>query len=137
MPQSAQQKVATHNKRVRCVELAAEGMSYDEIAQTVGYSNRGSAHKAVTAALRAQQADAVNELRVLELNRLDALQRAFWDAALTGEISAVDRVLRIIQARVRILGLDHDRGASPTGGATLVSPAWRPDGDSVPSGASN
>ena len=34
-------------KRARAVELAVEGHSYEEIAQRVGYSNRGSAHRAV------------------------------------------------------------------------------------------
>ena len=125
MPQSAQQKVATHSKRVRCVELAAQGMSYDEIAQVVGYSGRGGAHKAVTAALRAQQAEAVDELRVLELARLDALQRSCWDAALEGDIASVDRVLRVIAARVRLLGLDQNTDKSMAGGGRLVADTWQ------------
>ena len=125
MPQSATQKVATHNKRVRCVELAAQGMSYDAIAQAVGYTNRGGAYKAVSAALRAQQAPAVDELRALEVERLDALQRAFWDAALEGDLRAVDRVLRVIQARVRLLGLDLSPGKPASGGGRVVSMDWQ------------
>lgn len=125
MPQSATQKVATHNKRVRCVELAAQGMSYDEIATAVGYSGRGAAHKALSAALRAQQAEAVDELRALEIERLDALQRAFWDAALEGDLQAVDRVLRVIQARVRLLGLDLNPGKPASGGGRVVSMNWQ------------
>ncbi len=125
MPQSAQQKIATHSKRVRCVELAAQGMSYDEIAQVVGYSGRGSAYKAVSAALRAQQAEAVDELRALEVERLDALQRSCWDAALEGDIASVDRVLKVIAARVRLLGLDQNTDKRVSGGGRLVSEAWR------------
>ena len=127
MPQSAQQKVATHAKRVRCVELAAQGMSYDAIAKTVGYAGRGSAHRAVTAALRAQQVEAVDELRQLELERLDALQRSCWDASLEGDIASVDRVLKVIAARVRLLGLDQHQDKPAMGGGRLVSEAWQPD----------
>lgn len=127
MPQSAQQKVTTHAKRVRCVELAAQGLSYDEIAQTVGYAGRGSAYKAIAAALRAQQAPAVDELRALEVERLDALQRSCWDAALEGDIPSVDRVLKVIAARVRLLGLDQYTDKPASGGGRLVSLDWQPD----------
>ena len=127
MPQSAQQKVATHAKRVRCVELAAQGLSYDAIAEAVGYSGRGSAYKAVSAALRAQQAEAVDELRVLELERLDAMQRSCWDAAVAGDIASIDRVLRVIAARVRLLGLEQLQDKPRSSGGRLVSEEWRPE----------
>ena len=127
VPQSATQKVATHAKRVRCVELAAQGMSYDEIAEAVGYSNRGGAHKAVSAALRAQQAEPVDELRQFECERLDALQRSCWDSAIAGDIPSVDRVLRVIQARVKLLGLDQFSDKPVSGGGRLVSETWQPD----------
>jgi hypothetical protein len=69
-----------------------------------------------------------SELRVLELERLDRLQASMWDAALEGDIPAVDRVLKVIAARVRLLGLDQstDKPASG-GGGRLVSDSWRPD----------
>lgn len=129
MPQSATQRLATHTRRVRCVELAAQGMSYDAIAQAVGYANRGGAYKAIAAALRAQQAPAVDELRALEVERLDALQRAFWDAALEGDIPSVDRVLKVIAARVRLLGLDQFSDKPVSGGGRLVSDACTPAAD--------
>ena len=126
VPQSATQKVATHAKRVRCVELAAQGLSYDAIAEAAGYSNRGGAYKAVTAALRAQQTEAVDELRMLELERLDALQRSCWDAALEGDIASVDRVLKVIAARVRLLGLDQNTDKTVSRArTTLVSDGWK------------
>jgi hypothetical protein len=126
VPQSATQRLATHAKRVRCVELAAQGLSYDEIAKAAGFANRGGAYKAVSAALRAQQAEAVDELRVLELERLDALQRSCWDAALEGDIPSVDRVLKVIAARVRLLGLDQNQNKTVSSGGRVVSEEWQP-----------
>ena len=137
MPQSATQKVATHAKRVRCVELAAQGLSYDEIAKAAGFANRGGAYKAVSAALRARQAEAVDELRVLELERLDALQRSCWDAALEGDIASVDRVLKVIAARVRLLGLDQLQDKLASGGGRLVSMDWQPGAPTSPRDVDN
>lgn len=76
MPQSAAARVATASRRLRCVELAGEGKTYEQIAAEVGFSNKSSARKAVVAALGARQVDAVDELRRLEVSRLDQLQSA-------------------------------------------------------------
>ena len=86
-----------------------------------------AADQAVSAALRAQQAQEVDELRMLELERLDALQRSCWDAALEGDIASVDRVLKVIAARVRLLGLDQNTDKAVSGGGRLVSTSWQPD----------
>ncbi len=105
MPQSAAARVATAARRLRCVELAATGKTYTQIASEVGFANKSSARKAVVAALASREVDAVDDLRRLEVARLDALQAASWDDALTGDVRAVDRILRIITLRVKLLGL--------------------------------
>jgi len=40
-------------RRTRAIELRAAGLSYDQIAAEVGYTNRGTAHNVVTQALAA------------------------------------------------------------------------------------
>ena len=94
-------------RRARCVELALAGHSYDEIALEVGYQNRGTAWRAVQDSLRSRIADAVAEYRDLELARLDALQAAHWPQALAGSVRSADLVLRVIDRRVKLLGLDQ------------------------------
>jgi hypothetical protein len=71
----------------------------------VGFSHRGSAHRAVYKALGEREVEAVNDLRKLELDRLDALQAALWGRALDGEVAATALVLKVIDQRVRLLGL--------------------------------
>lgn len=112
MPQSAAARVATAARRLRCVELAAAGKTYEQIAVEVGFAGKSSARKAVVAALAARQVDAVDELRHLEVSRLDQLQSASWEDALAGDVRAVDRILRIITLRAKLLGLFD--GASST-----------------------
>ena len=92
-------------KRARAVELVAEGKTYEEVARAVGFTNRGSAHRAVYKALNEREAEGVEILRAIELDRLDRLQVSLWDRALSGDAVAVNAVLRIIEARARLLGL--------------------------------
>lgn len=138
MPLSATQRVTVAERRTKAVRLAATGMDYTQIAQQLGYHDRSGAHKAIRSALRAQQAEAVDELRQLEVERLDALQRSCWDAALEGDIPSVDRVLRVIQTRVRLLGLDNTSGKHDSGGRRVVSMEWRGEStrDDDPDGVS-
>jgi hypothetical protein len=95
-------------KRVRAVELAVEGKSYAEIARQVGFSHRGSAHRAVTKALAEREVHAVEALRQVELDRLDQLHRSYWSAAVDGDRYAAAMVLKVMDRRIRLLGLqDH------------------------------
>lgn len=47
------------------------------------------------------------ELRTLEAQRLDRLFLVVWRQALTGDLAAVDRALRIQDRRAKLLGLDE------------------------------
>ena len=96
-------------RRARCVELALAGHSYDEIAMEVGYQNRGTAWRAVQDSLNSRIAEAVTEYRELELARLDALQAAHWPQAVAGSVRSADLVLRVIDRRTKLLGLDQPR----------------------------
>jgi hypothetical protein len=92
-------------RRTRALELRAGGARYDEIAREVGYANRGTAHKVISQALEAREAATVDFLRQMELARLDALQVSLWDDAMAGDLPSATAVLRIIDARCRLLGL--------------------------------
>ena len=93
-------------KRARAVEMVAEGKSYEKIAREVGYSHRGSAHRAVYKALAEREVEAVDDLRQMELARLDRLQASLWGKAMDGDIQAVNTVLRITDQRIRLMCLD-------------------------------
>jgi hypothetical protein len=105
-----------HNKalaaarRVRAVELKAAGLTYEQIANELGYTSRGTAYSVVAKALREQTAEAVADLRDLENARLDALQHALWDAAMTGDVRSATVIVQIVQARVHLNGLEPARG---------------------------
>ena len=113
-------------RRVRAVELLASGCTYQQVADHLGYTSRGTAHNVVAKALREQTTEAVGSLRFLENARLDTLQLALWDAAMTGDVRAVMARVQIVQARVRLNGLEPPRdglgGAGQTPRTLVVAP---------------
>jgi orotate phosphoribosyltransferase-like protein len=110
---------------VRAVELLASGCTYQQIAEELGYTSRGTAHNVVAKALREQTTEAVGSLRGLENARLDALQLALWDAAMTGDARAANSIVQIIGARVRLNGLEpaQDGLGGTSAPRTLVVPS--------------
>ncbi|MGO4602508.1 hypothetical protein [Terrabacter sp. 2YAF2] len=104
-------------RQARAVQLATEGRTYQQIADELGYANRGTVHHIVHDALAKDRKNAVEDHQQLELARLDALQAALWDKAMAGNVEAAREVRAVIMARCRLLGLD-DRGERPT--------AWSP-----------
>ena len=99
---------AAAERRVRALELRQKGNSYRAIARQLGVSE-AQAHKDVHASLRAlaeQEMSTAEELRALELERLDALLLIVSDEVEQGNLAAVDRALRIGERRAKLLGLD-------------------------------
>jgi hypothetical protein len=98
--------IKKREKSVRALELRKAGVSYEMIAQQLGYSNRTSAHRAVSKLLDATEKEVVTDLREMELRRLDDLFRSMYPVALKGNFQAVDRCLKIMERRSKIAGLD-------------------------------
>jgi hypothetical protein len=92
-------------RKCRAVELALHGKTYDQIAREVGYANRGTAHRVVMKALADRLVEDIDALREFEAARLDALQYALWDKAMSGDVRAANSIVRIIDRRCRLLGL--------------------------------
>lgn len=96
------------DRQQEALELRKSGASFAAIARTLGVSTT-QAYNDVEAAL----AEAVNrnvgkadELRQLELQRLDEVFFGIYQRAVGGELKAVDRLLRISERRAKLLGLD-------------------------------
>jgi hypothetical protein len=57
-------------------------------------------HRLVQQALREREAASIDDLRTLQLSRLDAIQAAHWYAALEGDLAAASLVIKIIDRRI-------------------------------------
>jgi len=70
----------------------------------------------VMTALADRLVDDVDELREFETARLDALQAALWDKAMTGDVRATNSIVRFIDRRCRLLGLYHHKAVEQSRG---------------------
>lgn len=115
-------------KRAKVVEAVAAGATYEEAAKQAGYATRSGAYKGFWKAVNGREAEAVDDLRTLEVLRLDALQVALWDDAMAGDVKALNAALRIILQRSRLLGLDKP-GVGQGAQTVVMSPdelaAWK------------
>jgi hypothetical protein len=88
------------------MDLRSASLTFEQIANNLGLSNRGQAFKIYQRALERIPAEGVVELRTLEGQRLDALQAAIWDTCMAGGIKSINASLRIMERRARLFGLD-------------------------------
>ena len=96
-------------KSIEALELRKKGKSYRQIAAEVGYANAGGAYKAVRRELdliAKQCSEEARQVRDLELQRLDDLYVTANEAVEGGSETAIDRCLRIMERRAKLLGLD-------------------------------
>jgi hypothetical protein len=95
-------------REVQALELRKAGVSYRVIAARMEMS-QGGAFKAVMRAIdriRAESSEKAEQLREIELMRLDSLQAGIWVDAVNGDPKAVNTLLRLMKRRAELLGLD-------------------------------
>lgn len=85
-----------------------QGLTYDQIGKKLKITAQ-AANKRVLA-LMVKMASEISEeadkVRELELMRLDRLMLNQWDAADTGDFKAVEVILKIMDRRAKLLGID-------------------------------
>jgi hypothetical protein len=95
--------------------------TYADIAVKLGLSEVG-AYKIVKRVLEREAketAERGQEIRSVEVKRLDALLVMSWKRAAQGDLGAVDRILRIMERRARLLGLDSPERIEHSGALTI------------------
>lgn len=93
-------------RRVKAVTMRLAGMTYEQVAEQAGYSDKSAARQTVMRALERVEQQRVDDLRALENARLDRAQAAIWPKVIGGDIKAVDSFLRLSARRARMNGLD-------------------------------
>lgn len=126
-PKSEPARMTAAERRRKAVELRKAGASLKTIAGELGVTFQAVSkmiHKELAELAAATEKDA-ETLRQIEVERLDAMLLGLWNRARHGHEGAVDRVLRIMQRRAALLGLD-----APTKSETLnINPEELDDRD--------
>jgi hypothetical protein len=117
------EKAKAAERRLKSLELRKAGLSYEQIGKALGVSGK-QAYDDVQTALQLlidEHAETIIHMRQLELERLDALITSLWTRARGGkqvdpdtgqtvivppDYAALDRVLRIMERRAKLLGID-------------------------------
>ena len=119
-------RLRAREREVRAFQLRLAGATYSQIADDLGIS-LGGAHKIIMRVLQRLETTAeetAEVVRRLEVERLDRMLLGLWPQAAKGGQGAVDRVLRIMERRAKLLGLDkpaRQEISGPDGGPLDLS----------------
>lgn len=97
-------ELSAMKKQLEALEMRKAGLPYQKIADALGYSNHSGARKAVIAAMKKTLREPADEVREMEILRLDDLINAIWH--LRSKPEYLDRILKIMERRAKLLGLD-------------------------------
>ncbi len=101
---NVQRQLEALERQVQAVKMRTAGMEFHEIADALGYKTPGGAFKAVKTALMKTIREPAEELRTLEVLRLDDMLKELWPHRHKPQYT--DRILRIMERRAKLLGLD-------------------------------
>lgn len=96
-------------RRSKAFKMRLQGATFPHIAEQLGYNSRQAAWADYQSALReaaAEYDDDIADARTFELERIDAVIAAAWEFADAGDIKALDVLLKCIDRRAKLLGLD-------------------------------
>jgi len=96
----------TLEKEARVLSLRRLGVTFDHIAQQLGYASGSGAYNAYRRACLKIIYEEVEETRKMEMDRLDNAQMRIMQAVNQGDIPAINTLLRIMDRRAKLLGLD-------------------------------
>src|SRR6266566_2579866 len=113
------------------IDLMKQRLTYDQIAQRCGYSDRSAARKAIQREMQRRIVPKIDEYRAQELDILDEIHRRVWEVAFSNEnddrdnikekdesrekndknedkvnLWAVDRLLELSRDRRKLLNVD-------------------------------
>jgi hypothetical protein len=99
-------RLAILAKQMQALEYRKMGFTYQMIADELGYQTAQGASAAIMTAIELTMKEPAGAVLALELERLDALMAKPYQAALNGDLVALNSVLAIMNRRARYLGLD-------------------------------
>jgi len=113
------QTLRGRQREIACLELRMAGLTYRAIAAKLGISKSGAYHAVMRALRRLNEksAEATAEVRTLEMQRLDDLLETLWPYR--HKPTYVDRILRVMERRARLLGLDAPERREISGGMEI------------------
>jgi len=115
-------RVRTTEQTIKALDLRKKGFTYTQISEKLQCA-RSTACRYVLSELENladQCREEAGQVRDLELQRLDELYLVAWKAISEGSETAIDRCLRIMERRAKLLGLDAAEKVDLSGDIVIV-----------------
>lgn len=98
--------IALRERQEKAVRLRLAGLTLTEIAKQLGYNSPSAVSQAIKAATDRVGVEPARQLVEMELQRLDVMHQQCWVKLIAGDTGEVDRILRIMERRARLTGMD-------------------------------
>ena len=99
-------RIAATKRQALALDMRLGGATFAQIATALHFRSRQGAQVAVEAALQKTIQAPADEQRRIDIERLDAMLLAVWSRAIERDYKAIEMVLRILDRRAKLLGLD-------------------------------
>lgn len=99
-------RIESVERQAMALEYRKMGLSYAQIADKLEMASAQAAWYCVEAALKRTLQDGADDVRKIELERLDAMFIPVYGNACRGDLMALNSALAIMTRRARLLGLD-------------------------------
>lgn len=109
MPQRQRGEIEREARRKKVAANLLAGLNYREIAEALGVSV-GTVSSDVALLVRrwrAEQVSDVGQWQALNVKRLDRAINAIWGEVADGNLSAIDRLQKLIEQQGRLLGFEQ------------------------------
>lgn len=115
-PKGIPARAARATRKAKALQMRRAGISVEAIAAHLKVHPR-TVYTWLRDALAAIPREEANELRLLELDRLDAIFRGLFPDAVAGDVRAAEACLKVMERRARLLNLDaaHTAGLEQVG----------------------
>ena len=94
-----------NNRDQQAFEMRLAGETFKSIAKKLKYADASGAYQAYQRAREVISLENLTEWRLLELERLDALQRILWEKILEGSMISISQLLKVFDLRAKLIGL--------------------------------
>lgn len=129
--------VAAHERALKAVQMCVEGNTYEQIAETLEYSGRASAHNAINAVLKRCEAEYVSTPRAVSgaryetiiANMMPVLTETTYEGPseltiplhpVVDRVSAAKTVMRAQDSLNRLFGLNVDPAMTSGNGTQFL-----------------
>lgn len=104
-PNNKVEEIEYREKMRKALQLRKTGMSYSEIARHLGYADHTGARNLVEKAKEEMIREPFEELREMELARLDDMLRGLYPKIMRGDHNAINAGVKVMDHRAKLTGL--------------------------------